>query len=399
MSQQFAPDLVGEKVLDMGADGTEAFVAKTTDPVILPQPYSSPADFAAQYPTPLDPLEVVAMCEEISLWQAIPEETTALQAYTWRELNAMAFTSGSAYISFADGECPEEYSHDGNNTTVTLKNIGAKKTLSISDILHSRAVASANWHGINTLLGPLPSSQGAPGGSDTGSFQQEYVADVKEKEVRLAMTLVLNGWDRLLALGDTNSNSLEFDGIEQWDDNVANCTMHSNSSEWAASGSFSAIGFDRWLSESCAKPTHLFGHPQAMQELMSAYFQLGYQGSQLVNFETGDRIVPGYNFAGFVNTGVGRLAVVADNNFTRTAGGANLFTSNIYALRMNHNGVPLVYKLTQIPLALKDLVPGCTAISFEVWAKTALIIKHCCAHGEYTGFFTGRIVTTCPVIG
>ncbi len=48
MSQNLTPDLVGEKVLDMGADGTEAFVAKTTDPVILPQPYSSPADFAAQ---------------------------------------------------------------------------------------------------------------------------------------------------------------------------------------------------------------------------------------------------------------------------------------------------------------------------------------------------------------
>ncbi len=396
---KFTPDLVGEKVLDMGAEGAEAFVSRATDPVILPQPYSSPADFAAQYPTPLDPLEVVAMCEELSLWQAIPEETTALQAHTWRELNSMAFTSGSSYISFADGECPEEYSHDGDNTTVTLKNIGAKKTLSISDILHSRAVASANWHGINTLLAPTPASEGAPGGTDVGSFQQEYVADVKEKEVRLAMTLVLNGWDRLLALGDSNSNSLEFDGFEEWADNTANCSFHTNSSEWAASGSFSGIAFDRWLSESCAKPTHLFGHPQAIQELMSAYFQLGYQGSQLINFETGDRIVPGFNFAGFVNTGVGRLAVVADNNFTRTAGGANLFTSNIYAMKMNHNGVPLVYKLTQIPLALKDLVPGCTAISFEVWAKTALIIKHCCAHGEYTGFFTGRIVTTCPVIG
>ena len=132
---------------------------------------------------------------------------------------------------------------------------------------------------------------------------------------------------------------------------------------------------------------------------MSAYFQLGFQGSQVVNFDTGDRIVPGFNFAGFVNTGVGRPAVVADANFTRTAAGANLIQSSIFAMRMNHNGVPLVYKLTQIPLALKDLVPGCAAISFEIWAKTALIIKHCCAHGEYTGNFTGRIVTTCPVIG
>lgn len=398
MSNQLAPDLAGEKVLNLGGEGGEAFVSKATDPVILPQPYSSPGDFAAQYPTPLDPMEVVAMCEELSVWQALPEETTALYAHTWRELNELAFTSGSAYISFADGECPEEYEHDGDNTTVTLKNIGAKKTLSISDILHSRAVASANWHGINTLLGGLPTGEGAPGGSDTASFAQEYVADVKEKEIRLGMTLVLNGWDRLLVLGDTNTNSLEFDGFEEWATNMS-CTMHTNSGEYSASGTFSGIAFDRWLSESCAKPTHLFGHPQAIQELMSAYFQLGYQGSQVVNFDTGDRIVPGFNFAGFVNTGVGRLAVVADGNFTRTAAGTNLMQSSIFAMRMNHNGVPLVYKLTQIPLALKDLVPGCTAISFEIWAKTSLVIKHCCAHGEYTGNFTGRIVTTCPVIG
>ena len=395
---QITADLAGEKVLDLGGGGGEAFISKATDPVILPQPYSKPGDFAAQYPTPLDPLEVIAMCEELSIWQALPEETTALYAHTWRELNELAFSSGSSYISFADGECPEEYAHDGDNTTVTLKNIGAKKTLGISDIMHSRAVASANWHGINSLLGPIPWSEGAPGGTDVGSFNQEYVADVKEKEVRLGMTLVLNGWDRLLVLGDTNTNALEFDGFEEWAANMS-CTMHTNSAEYAASGTFSGITFDRWLSESCAKPTHLFGHPQMIQELMSAYFQLGFQGSQVVNFDTGDRIVPGFNFAGFVNTGVGRLAVVADANFTRTASGAATVQSSIFAMRMTHNGVPLVYKLTQIPLALKDLVPGCTAISFEIWAKTALIIKHCCAHGEYTSQFTGRIVTTCPVIG
>lgn len=398
MSNKITADLVGEKVLDLGGAGGEAFISKATDPVILPQPYSSPGDFAAQYPTPLDPMEVIAMCEELSIWQALPEDTTALYAHMWRELNELAFTSGSAYISFADGECPEEYAHDGDNTTVTLKNIGAKKTLSISEIMHSRAVASSNWHGINTMLGAIPWGEGAPGGSDTGSFDQEYVADVKEKEIRLGMTLVLNGWDRLLVLGDTNTNALEFDGFEQWATNMS-CDMHTNSAEWGASGTFSGITFDRWLSEACAKPTHLFGHPQMMQELMSAYFQLGFQGSQVVNFDTGDRIVPGFNFAGFVNTGVGRLAVVADANFTRTASGAATVQSSIFAMRMNHNGVPLVYKLTQIPLALKDLVPGCTAISFEIWAKTALVIKHCCAHGEYTSNFTGRIVTTCPVIG
>jgi len=396
------PDLAGEKVLDMGGAG-EAFASedvvleqRATDPVILPQPYAKPADFDAQYPTPLDPTEIIAMCEEITMWQSLPEETTALKQHTWRELNELAFTSGSAYISFADGECPEEYTHDGDNTTVTLKNIGAKKSLSISDIMHSQAVAAANWHGINRLVGGIPSGEGVPGGSDAGTFRQEFVADVKEKEIRLAMTLVLNGWDRLLVLGDSNANALEFDGVEQWF--AQQCTgEHTNDN--TASGTFGAAGYDRFLSESCAKPTHIYGHPQAVQELLSAYFQLGYQGSQVVNFDSGDRIVPGFNFAGFVNTGVGRLAVVADNNFTRTNIGGGNHQSNLYSLRMNHNGVPLVYKLTQIPLAMKDLVPGCTAISFEVWAKTSLVIKHCCAHGVYTSQFTGRIVTTCPTIG
>jgi len=399
MTDSLVPELSsGEKVLDMSAGGRSAFVQRATDPVILPQPYASPADFAAQYPTPLDPLEVIAMCEELSLFQAIPEEFTSLQALTWRELNELAFTSGSAYISFADGECPEEYTHNGDNTTTTLKNIGAKKTLGLSDIMHSRAVAASNWHGINRLLGPTPSGEGMPGGSNAGSFEQEFVADLKEKEVRLAMTLVLNGWDRLLALGDATTRPLEFNGFEKWATNVG-CTMHTNSNAWASSGSFSGQTFDRWLAESCAKPTTLFGHPQAVQELMSAYFALGFNGSQVVNFNSGDRIVPGYNFAGFVNTGVGRLSVVGDNNFTRTNAGGGAFMSHIFAMRMVHNGVKLVYRLTQIPLALKDLVPGCTAVSFEVWAKTALIIKHCCAHGDYTGFFTGRITTTCPTIG
>jgi hypothetical protein len=166
------PDLAGEKVLDVEGGAFSAGVERATDPVILPQPYASPADFDAQYPTPLDPTEIVAMCEEITAWQALPEETTALKQHTWRELNELAFTSGSAYISFADGECPEEYSHDGDNTTVTLKNIGAKKSLSISDIMHSQAVAASNWHGINRLVGGLAAGEGMPGGEDAGTFQR-----------------------------------------------------------------------------------------------------------------------------------------------------------------------------------------------------------------------------------
>jgi len=153
------------------------------------------------------------------------------------------------------------------------------------------------------------------------------------------------------------------------------------------------------LSEGCAKPTHVFGHPQAVQEMMSAYFQLGFQGSQIINYASGNRIVPGFNFAGSVNTGVGTLMVVADNNFRRTDIGGGNFQADLWALRMTHNGEPLVYRRTQIPLSLNDLAPGCTAISFEVWKATVLIIKACCAQGKYTSQFTGRITSTCTVVG
>jgi hypothetical protein len=93
------------------------------------------------------------MCEEITLWQAIPEEETGINTVTWRELNSLAFTSGSAAIAFADGECPSEYTHDGTNTTVTHKNIGAKKSLSQRDLKHSLTLAGLPMGAINRLVG------------------------------------------------------------------------------------------------------------------------------------------------------------------------------------------------------------------------------------------------------
>lgn len=384
--------MANDQVLDMAGGG--AFVSKATDPNVLPQPYASPADFAAQYPTPLDTTEIIAMAEETSAWQAIPDHGTALKQETWRELNSLAFTSGSAYVSFADGECPEEYTHDGANTTVTLKNLGAKKSLTRSDIMHSQAIAAAGWNGINTLVGPSSASEGAPGGVDMATFQAQTVADVREKEITVASTLVMNGWDNMLVGGNATSNTLAFDGIENLV--TSGNGSHVNSDP---SGTFSAASFDRFLSEATVRPTTIFGHPQAIQEMQSGYFQLGYQGSQTVNYNNGDRITPGFNFASFVNTGVGRLGLVSDNNFTRTAGDSGKIISTLYAMRMVHNGVDLVYKLTQIPLSVTDLAPGCTAVSFEVTTKTALIVKHKVAHGAYTNQFTGNIVTTVPLIG
>ena len=383
----------GEKFANLG----EPVVQRATDPVVTN--IATPIDFAAQFPTPLDPTEVIAMCEEINLLNAIPEYPTGLKEEIWRELNELAFTSGSNYIAFADGDCPEEYYHDGDNTTVTLNNLGAKKSLTISDIIHSQAV-TVGGSGIRALLGGGAGSSGMPGGADVATMGLESISNLKEKEVKLGMTLVLNGEDRLLAVGNASSRPLEFSGIET--QVTAANGAHTNSlSGQDASGTFAAQNFDRFLGEACAKPTHIFGHPQAVQEMMSGYFQLGFQGSQLINFNGGDRIVPGFSFAGFVQTGVGRLQVVADTNFTKTASGTNSFRSNLYPLRMSHNGVPLVYRSTQIPLSLTDLAPGCTAISFEIWKKTALIIKAMCSQSLFQfGTYTGRPdVTTCVPIG
>jgi hypothetical protein len=391
-----------EQILNLAGGGAfdEAMVRRASDP-IFPIAPSTPIDFVAQFPQPLDTTELVAMCEELSLWQNLPEQFTALKAETWRELNELAFTSGSSYISFADGACPEAFYHDGDNQTINLKNIGAYKSLTISDILHSAAVSSMSVGGqgvgINRLVGGFAFGQGMPGGSDQGSFISEAVSDLKAKEMVLASTLVLNGWDKLIATGNAGSNSLEFSGIETLI--TSELGAHANDlTGQNASGTFSGASFDQYLTEGCAKPDTIAGHPQAVQELMSAYFQLGWQGSQQIIFDNGTRLTPGYNFRGEVNTAIGTLRVVADRNFTKTSAGTNSFMSNLYPIKMVHNGMPLVYKLTQIPFALKDLVDGCTAIQFMVWAKTALIVKALCAQGVYRHQWTGRNVTTCPVI-
>jgi hypothetical protein len=387
-----------EVILNVTGEGPKAFVPETvvtraTDPVMAN--VGTPADFAAQFPTPLDTTEILDLCEDLGVWNSIPEVKTGLKAYTWREMTSLDFTSGSQYIAFSDGTCPEEYAHDGSNQTVDLKNIGAKKSLEISDIMHSMASINAGY-GINQLVGGYSAGQGLPGGADAASFVKEQIADLKAKEIRLAMTLVLNGWDNLLVNGDTHVTALEFNGIV---DQVT-VSNGAHTSTLGASGSFSALAFDRFMTEACAKPTALFGHPAAIQELMAGYFALGFNGSQIItNPAPGNRLEPGYNFTGYVNTGVGRLAVVSDVRFPRVVSGSGAFQSTIYALRMTHNGEPLVHKITQIPLALRDLVPGCTAIAFEVWAKTALIIKAMCAQSAYLGYFTGRITSTCTVIG
>jgi hypothetical protein len=379
---------------DLANGGGGVLVERASDPVISPV-YSTPADFAAQWATPLDPTELVALAEEASLYKWLPVLRTVLKEETWRELSTLAFTSGSSYISFSDGTCPEEYTHSGSNTTVTLKTQGAKRSLGISDIMHSMGVASLPMGGINNVVGPYASFEGLPGQQNFDASTVGRIRDMKAQEIALAGILVLNGQDRLIVKGNSNSNSLEYDGFERFLRTGTAC--HADDSN--QTGSFTALKFDRFIVESTVRPTVLLAHPTSLQELQSGYFQLGFQGSQVLYQDNGNRLIPGFNFASSVNTAVGSLAMVADLNFTRTNLGGGAFQSIIYALRMSHNGVPLVYRRVQIPLSYKDLLPGCTAISFMIWEKSALVVKHLCAHSIYGAAFTGRIITTVPVVG
>ena len=388
-------ELTGEKILNPSTG--EVF--KAAEVVVVPNA-SLPADFAAQFPTPLNPLEILDLCEELTLWKFIPEKITGLKTELWREMTSLAFVSGSNYIAFADYVCPEEYTHDGSNKTLDLKNIGAKKSLGISDIKHSMAVINGGA-GIEALLGGHPSGQGLPGAFDGATFARESVASLKAKEVRLGMTLVMNGWDRLLAVGNATLRPLEFDGIENLV-TAANGAHVNCEDAHSASGSIDAEEFDRFLYEGCARPTVIMGHPQTIQALMMSYFGMGFTlGTHEGEFS---RMIPGINFGGYINTAIGRLGVVADTNFTRTAAGHDSegfdqFQSHIYALKMTHNGEPFIYKSTQIPLSLIDLTPGCTSISFEIWAKTALVIKAMCSQNVYHALTTGCITTTCVKVG
>jgi hypothetical protein len=365
-------------------------VFRATDPVV--SNVATPADFAAQFATPLDTTELIAMCEEINAWKNIPAQRTNLKTYVWRELSSLGMTSGTSYLAFADGTCPEEYTHNGANKTVDLKFIGVKKSLTESDILHSIGSIQAGY-GIRQLIGGGAGSSGMPGGGDFGSLIRANITDLKSKEVVLGSTLVLNGWDNMLINGNATTNPLEFDGL-------VNLVTEANGAHVNAgtTGTFSAAAFDRFLAEACAKPTHIFGHPAAIQEMMAGYFQLGFAGSQVVNFTSGNRITPGYNFGGTINTGIGTLQVVADTNFPRTDMGGGNFQSSLYALRMTHNGEPLVYRIDQIGLQYRDLAPGCTAISFEIITKTALVVKMLCSQSVYSAGFQGRLTTSCTEI-
>ena len=356
-----------------------------TDPVVLLQPYVAPADFAAQYPQPLDPTEVLTLCEEITVYQALPEVVTPYNADSWREMDTLAFTGAGVANQgfFLKGGCPDTYTHDGDNKTITRMYIGGQKTLAYEDIKHSLAVASIEGLGIGAI-----------------STQQRRasVADLKAKEMMLEEILVLNKWDKALVKGNSATNPLAFNGIETQVTAANGACVNAN-----PTGTFNIETFDNFLVARCARPTHIFGHPKALEAIKKGYLSLGATGGtqpilQVLITKDGNQVVPGFVLADMVDTSIGRIVLVPDFRFTALQVQPDRFHSTVYPLRVYHNGEPIVYKSTQTPLSFKDLAPGCTAISFMIYAVTALVIKHMCAQGAFTANFPGVLGTCCDIV-
>ena len=361
---------------------------RATDPNIVPQPYVSPADFAAEFAVPLDTTELIALCDETGLYRALPEVVNGSNTDLWREMTQLEFLSGCADISFEPGGCPEEYTHNGGNEYQTKRHIGAKKTLSQSDIEHSIASIGSGY-GIKELIGGF-SDNGLPGERDVASLLRANITDLKDKEARLASILVLNGWDQLLVDGDNGSVNTEFDGIvtQITAVNGARCNTLNT-------GTFNVNQFDQFMVAGCAKPQAIIGHPAALAAISLAYFNIG---SQTIFYDRNDNVVPGIHFAGELMTGYGAVSLIADSRFPRNDNGDGTFNATVYPVRLRHNGEPLIYKATQIPLSFKDLAPGCTALSFELFAVTALTIKGMCAQACYTAVFAGLVDDGCTYI-
>lgn len=368
-------------------------VEKTvTDPVVLLQPYTQPSDFTAQYPQPLDPTEILTECEEISVYRALPEVVTPFNADQWREMTDVDFATATGLTNdgfFDKGGCPDRITASGETKSITRRYIGAQQTLSFEDIQHSAAVAAIRGLGISRLM------THTVGGPDV----IDVVRDAKAKEIKKQEIIVLNNWDLALVKGDNSVNSLAFDGIETQVTaaNGARCNADTT-------GTFNIEEFDNFLVAGCARPTHIFGHPKALESIKKGYLSLGATaGSQPVQQVVLTRgadggVVPGMVLADEVFTSIGRIMLVPDFRFTATQVADHAFESTVYPLRVRHNGEPLVYKSTQTPLVFKDLSPGCTAISFMVYAVTALTIKHMCAQACWTSQFAGIVGTGCDVV-
>lgn len=376
-----------EEVVKAAVEQHTALYTKTvTDPLVLLQPYTQPTDFTAQYPQPLDPSEVLLLCEEVNVYRSLPEVVTPFNADSWREMDVLQFdTTGEANDGFfAKGSCPDTITHDGDNRTVTRRYIGAQGTMSFEDIKHSAAVAQMPGYGINALL--------------TQNYRRA-VADAKAKEMALQEIMTINKWDLALVKGSNTLNALAFDGMETQVTQANGARINAD-----PTGTFDIETFDNFLNAGCARATHIYGHPKALEAIKKGYLSLGATGGtapivQLIITKDGEKVVPGFVLADQVDTSIGRVTLVPDFRFTTIQVQPDRFHSTVYPLRLYHNGEPIVYKSTQTPLSFKDLAPGCTAISFLIYAVTSLVIKHMCAQSAFTANWPGVVGTGCNIVG
>ena len=365
----------------------KSLIEKTvTDPVVLLQPYTQPGDFTAEFPQPIDPTEILQLCEEISVYQALPEVVTAFNADHWREMTALEMAGDGAtnHGFFAKGGCPDTHLRTGTNRTIARMYLGDQATLGYEDIKHSLAVAGMTGLGISAI---------------STQSRRASIADAKAKEMLTMEINTLNNWDRAAVKGNNALFPLEFDGIETQ-------VTQANGSRINAdpTGQFDVEEFDNFLAAGCARATHIFGHPKALRAIKYSYMSLGATGGtqpimQVVISKEGNQMIPGFTLADFIDTAIGRLTLVPDFRFTTIQVQPDRFHSTVYPLRLYHNGEPLVYKSTQTPLSFKDLAPGCTAISFEIYAVTALVIKHMCAQAAFTANWPGVVGTGCDIVG
>lgn len=369
---------VPEEIIKSMEEKFDLSEKSTTDPNVLLQPYEQPGDFTLEFPQPLDPTEIFTLCEEVSVYRALPEVRTPLNAHSWIEMTALDFATATEYDGFfSKGACPDRITASGESKTVTHKYIGAQQTLTDEDIRHSAAVSAMQGVGVNRLL------------------QMDVITSLRNakiKEARKLEIITVENWDLALVKGNSTVNTLAFDGIETQVTSANGARVNSNST-----GTFDVEHFDYWLTAGCKKPTHLFGHPVALSNLKKAYLSMGATAGtapvQQIVLSRGidGGVVPGMVLADELFTSVGRLMLIPDMRFTATQVGADTFSSTIYALVMQHLGEPIVFKSVQTPLSFKDLAPGCTAVSFEIYAVTALVIKHMCAQAAYTARFEGVV--------
>jgi hypothetical protein len=362
---------------------------RDVDPVMWPAVTPTPGDYTNEFGVPLDQTEIITLCEEVGLYNALPEITKGTKTESWLELDQLEFASGCDSCAFPAGECPEDQVHHSEAKSLSLKHFGVKKALTQSDIMDSAASIAAGY-GINKLVGGF-NQQGLPGELDTATLFSASIGNVKEKELRLAMILVLNCWDDLLVNGDPSLNPDEFAGIM---DLITAANGARSCPTWM-SGTFSVEHFDEFLAAGCASPQAIIGHPAALQEIAMGYMGLGYQ---FATYGDNSNVTPGIHFSNTIMSSLGPIALIGDTRFPRVDVGGGRFRTIVYPVRLTHNGEPLIYKRTQIPLSAKDLTPGCTAVAFEVWAVSALVVKAMCAQAFCEMTFSGIIDDSCNYV-